>query len=54
VLVCLAATVVAVGLGFEPVYRFAGSAASAAVDRGAYVDLVLGPGAETGPGGESP
>lgn len=44
----LALVVIAVGLGFEPVYRFADAAATAALDRGAYVDAV-------GPvGGESP
>ncbi|WP_336344455.1 complex I subunit 5 family protein [Halalkalicoccus ordinarius] len=40
VLVGLAALIVAVGVGFEPVYQFADAAATAAVDRGAYVDAV--------------
>jgi multicomponent Na+:H+ antiporter subunit D len=40
VLVALAGTVLAVGVGFEPVYRFADAAATAALDRGAYVELV--------------
>ncbi|MFC7222953.1 complex I subunit 5 family protein [Halalkalicoccus sp. GCM10025322] len=40
VLVVLAALIVAVGVGFEPVYRFADAAATAAIDRGAYIDAV--------------
>ncbi len=40
VLVALATLVVGVGVGFDPVYRFAETAAGAALDRGAYVDLV--------------
>jgi multicomponent Na+:H+ antiporter subunit D len=40
VLVALAGTVLAVGVGFEPVYRFADAAATAALDRGTYVELV--------------
>ncbi|XVH31779.1 complex I subunit 5 family protein [Haloferacaceae archaeon DSL9] len=40
VLVALALAVVAVGVGFEPIYRFAEAAATAAVDTEAYVDLV--------------
>jgi multicomponent Na+:H+ antiporter subunit D len=40
VLVALAAAVVLVGAGFDPVYRFAEVAANAAVDSEAYVDVV--------------
>ncbi|WP_328765972.1 complex I subunit 5 family protein [Haloarcula nitratireducens] len=40
ILAALALIVVAVGVGFDPVYRFAGAAAEAALDRGAYVDAV--------------
>jgi multicomponent Na+:H+ antiporter subunit D len=40
VLVALAAAVVLVGVGFDPVYRFAETAASAAIDSEAYVDVV--------------
>ncbi len=45
ILVGLAAVVVAVGLGFEPVYQFADAAAEAAIDTEGYVTAV-------GPGGE--
>jgi len=44
VLVTMAALVVAVGVGFEPVYLFADAAAEAALDTEAYVDLVGGGG----------
>ncbi|ELZ20888.1 Na+/H+ antiporter subunit D [Natrinema limicola] len=40
VLAVLAATIVAVGVGFEPVYEFAELAADAAVDTEGYVDAV--------------
>ena len=40
VLVALSAVVVGVGLGFDPVYRFADAAATAAVDGSAYVETV--------------
>jgi len=40
VLAVLAATIVAVGVGFEPVYEFAEIAADAAVDTEGYVDAV--------------
>ena len=38
----LAVVVVLVGVGFEPVYRFADAAATAALDTDAYVEVVLG------------
>jgi len=41
VLVALAAVVVAVGVGFDPVYRFAETAATAATERGDYVEVVF-------------
>ena len=41
-LATLAAVVVLVGVGFEPVYRFADAAAAAALDTDAYVETVLG------------
>ncbi|WP_280586234.1 proton-conducting transporter membrane subunit [Halorubrum sp. Boch-26] len=40
VLVALAAAVVLVGVGFDPIYRFAETAATAALDGEAYVDIV--------------
>ena len=40
ILAVLAVAVVLVGVGFNPLYRFAEMAAKAAVDTGAYVDLV--------------
>ena len=40
VLATLAALVVAVGVGFEPVYQFADSAADAALDTDGYIELV--------------
>ena len=40
VLAVLAVTIVAVGIGFEPVYEFAEIAADAAVDTEGYVDAV--------------
>jgi len=40
VLATLSTVIVAVGIGFEPVYDFATAAADAATDRGAYVELV--------------
>ncbi|RKD97984.1 complex I subunit 5 family protein [Halopiger aswanensis] len=40
VLAVLAAAIVLVGVGFEPVYEFADAAATAAVDADAYVDAV--------------
>ncbi|WP_122090250.1 complex I subunit 5 family protein [Halalkalicoccus subterraneus] len=40
VLVAFAVALVAVGIGFDPVYRFADAAATAATDRGAYIDAV--------------
>ena len=47
VLVAVAALVVAVGLGFDPVLEFAGRAADAALDRGAYVETVAPAGGES-------
>jgi len=41
-LATLATVVVLVGVGFEPVYRFADAAAAAALDTDAYVETVLG------------
>ncbi|WP_207592158.1 proton-conducting transporter membrane subunit [Halomontanus rarus] len=49
VLVALAATVLAVGVGFDPVYEFAEAAAEAALDRDGYVDAV-----DPENGGENP
>ena len=40
VVVALAAVGVLVGVGFDPMYRFAETAANAAVDSEAYVDAV--------------
>ncbi|ADJ14272.1 Na+/H+ antiporter subunit D [Halalkalicoccus jeotgali] len=40
VVVALSACILVVGLGFDPVYRFADAAASAATDRGAYIEAV--------------
>ncbi|WP_435099947.1 complex I subunit 5 family protein [Halorubrum sp. N11] len=40
VLAALAATVVLVGVGFDPIYRFAETAATAALDGEAYVEVV--------------
>jgi multicomponent Na+:H+ antiporter subunit D len=40
VLVAVAAVIVLVGIGFDPVYRFASAAAEAAVDTEGYVDVV--------------
>jgi multicomponent Na+:H+ antiporter subunit D len=40
VLVALAVAVVLVGVGFDPVYRFAETAATAALDGEAYIDIV--------------
>ncbi|WP_336365322.1 complex I subunit 5 family protein [Halalkalicoccus salilacus] len=40
VIAVLAATVVLVGVGFEPVYEFAETAATAALDQEGYVDIV--------------
>ncbi|MFB6263214.1 MAG: hypothetical protein ABEL76_06250 [Bradymonadaceae bacterium] len=40
----LSAEVVVVGLGIDPVVRLAETAAAAALDRNAYVDVVLGGG----------
>ena len=40
VLATMAALVVAVGVGFEPVYVFADAAAEAALDQEGYIDLV--------------
>ena len=48
-LVGLASAIVLVGVGFEPVYRFAESAAHAATDTEAYVDVVF----EESAGGEA-
>jgi len=45
VVVVLAVAIVAVGVGFDPVYRFADAAARAALARQAYVHAVLGGGA---------
>ncbi|MFB6103898.1 MAG: complex I subunit 5 family protein [Halobacteriaceae archaeon] len=51
--ILLIAGVVAVGIGFDPVYRAATHAANAALDPHAYVEAVLGPDAWTAqPGGE--
>jgi multicomponent Na+:H+ antiporter subunit D len=52
VLVVLAAAIVAVGVGFEPVFRFAEAAAEAALDTGEYVDAV-DPGTASEPIGSS-
>jgi len=41
-LATLAAIVVLVGVGFDPVYRFADAAAEAAIDTDQYIDVVLG------------
>jgi multicomponent Na+:H+ antiporter subunit D len=41
-LATLAAIVVLVGVGFDPVYRFADAAAEAATDTDQYIDVVLG------------
>jgi multicomponent Na+:H+ antiporter subunit D len=46
ILVAVAALVVGVGLGFEPIADFAGTAAEAALDRGAYVEAVAPAGGE--------
>jgi len=46
ILATMAALIVAVGVGFEPVYQFADAAASAALDGDAYIEVV-------GPGGEN-
>lgn len=40
VLVALAAVIIAVGVGFDPVYEFADAAATAALDTDGYVDAV--------------
>jgi multicomponent Na+:H+ antiporter subunit D len=40
ILVALAIAVILVGVGFDPVYRFAETAANAAIDSEAYVDVV--------------
>jgi len=40
VLVALATAVVLVGVGFDPIYRFAEAAATAALDAEGYVDVV--------------
>ncbi len=40
ILLGLAATVVLIGVGFDPVYRFAETAADAALDTEAYIDVV--------------
>ncbi|MFC6717335.1 complex I subunit 5 family protein [Natrialbaceae archaeon GCM10025810] len=40
VLTALAGAILAVGVGFEPIYRFADAAATAALDSEAYVDAV--------------
>ncbi|MFB6069277.1 MAG: complex I subunit 5 family protein [Halobacterium sp.] len=53
VLVVLAAAVVLVGVGFQPVYEFAGHAADAALDRAAYVDAVLPDGGLSTGGGHA-
>jgi multicomponent Na+:H+ antiporter subunit D len=44
VLALLAVVVVAIGVGFDPVYRFADRAADAATSPGPYLDAVLGGG----------
>lgn len=49
-LVALAAAVVFVGVGFQPVYEFASHAADAALARGEYIDAVL-PDGSLGGGG---
>ena len=46
VLVVLAAAVLAVGVGFDPVFQFADAAAEAALAREEYVSSVLGPGGD--------
>ncbi|WP_323192045.1 proton-conducting transporter membrane subunit [Halostella sp. PRR32] len=40
VLVAVAAAIILLGIGFDPVYRFASAAADAAVDTNGYVDVV--------------
>lgn len=47
VLVTLALAIVGVGVGFDPIYELADAAATAAIDRGAYVDAVGPFGGET-------
>ena len=42
VVVALALTLVVIGIGFDPVFRLAERAALAALDRSAYIELVLG------------
>lgn len=54
VIAVLAVTVVAVGIGFDPVFRAAENAGEAAIDPRGYVEAVLGPDAWTEtPGGEN-
>jgi multicomponent Na+:H+ antiporter subunit D len=50
--VALALAVVLVGVGFQPVFEFAGHAADAALDRAAYIDAVLPDGGAATSGGE--
>ena len=50
VLVGLVVVLVAVGVGFDSVYEFAGAAAEAALDRGEYVDAVSPRGGGAGAG----
>ncbi|WP_230198591.1 complex I subunit 5 family protein [Halopiger goleimassiliensis] len=52
VVVALAAAIVVVGVGFQPVYEFADAAASAALDAEAYVDAVDPTPADELPGGD--
>ena len=51
-LTTLAALVVLVGVGFEPVYQFADAAAEAAVDTEGYIDVVDPAAGHTAEGGE--
>ncbi len=48
VLVALALVILAVGVGFDPIYRFADAAAGAALDAETYVDAVAPRGGESG------
>ncbi|WP_232687555.1 complex I subunit 5 family protein [Halobacterium zhouii] len=51
--VALALAVILVGVGFQPVFEFAGHAADAALDRGQYVDAVLPDGGAASGGGHA-
>jgi len=47
IVAAMAVAILAVGVAFDPVYRFASDAAVAALDRGAYVDVVAPTGGES-------